>query len=309
MSDSTDKTLDICGLGMSMVDLIQVVEEFPNGGGVTETLKSTLMGGGPVPTALCTAGRLGAKVAIIDRIGDDWRGQQVRQEYTNFRVDTENLILEANKSTTLGSVLVRQRDGERHVVFSPGDFTPLATEELPLSLLDSAKILHLNGRHWPACIAAAQRVRQSGGQVSFDGGAGRYDVKFQSLLPHVDILIVARDFAEKFSASENTGDQLAALIGTGASIVAITDGQNGSWFANIESEVFHQPAFQVQSVVDTTGCGDAFHGGFLYAHSYGWSMREAACFASAVAALNATSLGGRGNLPELSEVRELISRG
>ena len=307
MKIKLEKAIDLCGLGMSMVDLLQVVEDFPAVEGVTETRNSKLMGGGPVPTALCTAGLLGAKVQVIDRIGADWKGDLVEKEYQQYGVDTKHLILEPDRTTTFGSVLVRQKDGARHVIFSPGDFTPLAEDELPVDVLENCKLLHLNGRHWPACVTAAEITKNAGGQVSFDGGAGRYDQKFDALLQQVDILIVARDFAEKFSGSEKLEDQAVALIETGASIVAITDGVEGSLFATSEGEVFHQPAFQVDKVVDTTGCGDAFHGGFLYAYSSGWQLREAASFASAVAAINATGLGGRGHLPTLKEVREFLS--
>jgi len=57
--------VDILGLGMSLIDLLQVVEDFPAGPGVTEACESHLMGGGPVPTALCAAAKLGTKAAII----------------------------------------------------------------------------------------------------------------------------------------------------------------------------------------------------------------------------------------------------
>ena len=303
------KSLDLVGLGMSVLDFIQIVPDFPKTEGVTQTVDNQLMGGGPVPTALCMAGNLGAKVAIIDRIGADWQGELLCEEYQRYGVQTDDLVLEAGKSTSMANVLVRERDGERHIVFSQGSFTPLKEEELPKPLLENCKVLHTNGRHWPACNDALDIAKQAGALISFDGGAGRYQPKFDSLLEKVDILIVARDFAEKYMQSDQLEDQLSGLITKGASIAAITDGANGSWFASSDGEVFHQSAYPVESVVDTTGCGDAFHGGFLYAFSHGWSLRESAAFASAVAAINATGLGGRGHLPTLAEVRQVIVDG
>ncbi len=297
---------DVIGLGMSLIDSLLQVDEFPKEGGVTEAAESRMMGGGPVPTALCAAARLGASCAIVDRVGDDWRGRLVENEYQGYGVSTDFLQLGVGQTTGMSSVLVRQGDGERHIVFSPGDWQALTVEELPREAISGAKVLHLNGRHWPACVEAARWVRQAGGEVSFDGGANRYDTKFEPLLELVDILIVARDFAEKASSSSDVVDQLPHLIGYGASIVGITDGANGSWFATAEGEVFHQKAYPIESVVDTTGCGDVFHGAFLFAHTRGWSVREAAAFASAVASQNATALGGRGRLVGLSEVSGLL---
>lgn len=307
MSKHPPKKYDVVGLGMSMIDLFQVVEEFPASEGVTEVLASVLLGGGPVPTAMVSAATLGATTAMIDRIGADWRGEQVAVEYRKAGVDLSGFSLEKNRSTTFGSVLVRRRDGARHVVFSPGSFTPLEPDELPMELLRETKILHLNGRHWPACIDAAKTVRENGGRVSFDGGANRFDPKFLELLPHVDVLIVARDFAEKLTDSNETGDQLGAMVALGAKIAGVTDGENGAWFATENGDdVFHQAAYPIDPVVDTTGCGDVFHGAFLFALSQEWSPRECVQLASAAAAINATALGGRGKVATLGEISEFL---
>lgn len=299
--------MDILGIGMSMIDSIQQIEEFPSGTGVTEVKDSALMGGGPVPTALCAASRLGASTAVLDRVGADWRGRLIREDYERFGVDTKFLQLEEGRTSSFGIVLVRLRDGERHIVFHRGDFSELREDELPGQVLKDCRILHLNGRHWPACVKAAEVVRSSGGLVSFDGGANRYDAKFRALLAFVDILIVARDFAVKLSGSEDHEDQLAALSQWNAKIVGITDGVRGSWFRTAEGESFHQAAFPVDSVVDTTGCGDVFHGAFLASKAKGESWQSCARMASAAAALNAKGLGGRGALASAEEVSSFLS--
>ena len=295
--------MDILGIGMSMVDTIKVVNEFPSDTGVTEVSESVTMGGGPVPTALCAAARQGAKCGIIDRIGDDWRGRLIREEYEAFGVATSFLQLQSDRTSTFGTVLVRESNGERHVVFHRGDFDELSKEELPVEALSQCRILHLNGRHWPACVTAAEMVNDAGGMVSFDGGAHRYDEKFERLLKRVDILIVARDFAERATGSEDREVQLSSLLSRGATIVGVTDGENGSWFLTSKGEGFFQPAFPVDEVVDTTGCGDVFHGAFLAAVARGENWKTCAKIASATAAIKASALGGRGKLATLEEVR------
>lgn len=307
MPDSPVPSFDIVGIGMSILDSIKIVPSFPRECGVTEVHRSALMGGGPVPTALCAASRLGAKTAIVDRIGDDWRGDLIRDDYERFGVDVSCLVREAGKRSTFGTVLVREFDGERHIVFEAGDFTPFTSDELAGGMLRHSSILHLNGRHWPACIEAAKWVKESGGLVSFDGGAHRYDPKFCDLFPFVDILIVARDFAESLSQSQDRGDQLAVLSRWGANVIGITDGAGGSdWLIN-RDEIFHQPAFPIEDIVDTTGCGDVFHGAFLFAFNRGDDIETCARFASAAAALSAKGLGGRGTLPSLPQVEVMLA--
>lgn len=297
---------EIVGLGMSVLDLVQVVEDFPCGGGVTRTLQSEIMGGGPVATALCAASRLGATTAILDRIGDDWRGDRILCDYESHGVSTAHLRREKGRRSTLGTVLVRRSDGERHLIFDEGDFTPLAGPELPHGLLSNCRILHLNGRHWPACLEAARIVRGAGGLVSFDGGAHRHEAKYEGLFPHVDLLIVAGEFADRAVGSGERFAQLERLAARGSPLVGITDGTAGSWFRTGDGTAFHQPAFTVPRVVDTTGCGDVFHGAFLAGVLRNLAWTDCARLASAAAAMAATALGGRGCLPTLGEVEAFL---
>lgn len=298
---------EIVGLGMSVLDLVQVVEDFPCGGGVTRTLQSVIMGGGPVATALCAASRLGATTAILDRIGDDWRGERIFSDYEAHGVSTTNLLRETGRRSTLGTVLVRRSDGERHLVFDEGDFTPLDEAELAHGLLSDCRILHLNGRHWPACLAAARIVRGAGGLVSFDGGAHRFDAKFAELFPHIDLLIVAGEFADRAVGPGERLAQLERLAAWGSRLVGITDGTAGSWFRTGDGTAFHQPAFPVPRVMDTTGCGDVFHGAFLAGVLRNLAWPDCARLASAAAAMAATALGGRGCLPTLAEVEAFLA--
>jgi len=243
---------------------------------------------------------------MVDRIGCDWKGRLVRADYERFGVDLSHLLQEAGRKTTLGTVLVRRGDGERHLIYDEGDCTPLSAHELPRALLARCRILHLNGRHWPACLDAARLVRKGGGLVSFDGGAHRFDPKFRELFPLVDLLIVAGEFADVAVGMGTREEQLVRLSAWGARVVGVTDGARGSWFREGGADPFHQPAFEVE-VVDTTGCGDVFHGILLAALTNGQSLREAVAQASAGAALSATALGGRGFLPTRAEVRDFLA--
>lgn len=296
----------IAGLGMSVLDLVQVIEAFPEAGGVSRVVDSVMMGGGPVPTALCAAAKYGVPTVILDRLGEDWKGALLRADYERYGVETRYLISEPGRTNTLGTVLVRQSDGERHLIYEEGDTTPLSNTGLSAEVLDSCDLLHLNGRHWPACLDAARRVRERGGLVSFDGGAHRYDPKFAELFPWVDVLIVAADFADRAVGIGSKEAQLERLAEWGASFTGITDGIRGSWILVKGEGTFHQPAFEVPRVVDTTGCGDVYHGIFLAALAESESPRVAAKLASAGSALAATALGGRGFLPTKAEIAAFL---
>ena len=87
--------------------------------------------------------------------------------------------------------------------------------------------------------------------------------------------------------------------------VIITRGENGC-VGLVRNDFFALPAFKVE-VVDTTGCGDVFHGAFALAIARKKTVLQAAEFASAVAALCATKLGGREGIPDEKKIYSFIS--
>lgn len=301
------KKFDVIGLGVSTLDVISLVEHFPAQDEVQRALAVTVQGGGPVATAMVTLARLGARVAMLDHLGDDWRGGLIRREFLREGVSSEYLRLSEGFTSSIASVLVRQADGARAIAYAPGTVPEVSGADVPGDVIASARMFHLNGRHWEACIQACRHARNSQVPVSFDGGAHRYRPQLRELIPLTDVCIVARDFAEQYSRETELHKAAKALLGEGPSLVVITDGIRGSWIYPRQGDAFHQPAYLLPEVVDTTGCGDSYHGAFLFGLLKGLGLRQTAALASAVAALNSQALGGRSGLPSLEQVATFLS--
>lgn len=297
---------DVLGLGVSTVDLLTLVEDFPSQEGIQRALDLSLQGGGPVATALVALARLGARVGMIDAVGDDWRGRVILEEYEREGVSTSYVRQLSGRTSALACVLIRQRDGQRSIVWYPGSVPELGSADLADIPLEQTPLLHVNGRHFEACLEAAARVLGAGGRVSFDGGADRFRPELRRLVPLSNICIVARDFAEKYTGQPEPAQAAEALRAEGPALIVITDGIRGSWIRQTNGGLLHQPAYRVP-VADTTGCGDSFHGAFLFGLVRRWALDQTARFASAAAALNARSLGGRRGLPTLAEVEAFLS--
>ncbi len=298
---------DVVGLGASVVDIVQLVDHFPAQEEVLRALDLTVQGGGPVATAMVTLARLGANVAMLDAIGDDWRAAVIREGFQKDGVCVEHIKQIPGCVSSLASILVTKSDGARTIVYHPGTTPELSSADLPRSVIQSARFLHVNGRHWEACLQACEWARASDVQVCLDGGAHLYRPELQHLIPLIDICIVAYDFAVRYSGETYVQKAAEMLLDEGPRIVAITDGTRGSWIYSRDGQAFHQPAFLLSDVVDTTGCGDSYHGAFLWGLLKGMSLRDTASFASAVAALNSQGLGGRGGLPTLEQVLTFLS--
>lgn len=294
-------SLDVIGLGVSTLDILSLVEAFPSGDDVQRAEAVAVQGGGPVSTAIVTAAALGARTAMIDRVGDDWRGTTIMGEYRQAGVGTEFIEVVPGCTSSIATILVRRADGARGIVYSPGSAPELVPADVPANAVATAKLLHINGRYLEACLHACQIARRAGVRVSFDGGAHRYRPEMRPLVALTDICIVALDFARQYSGQTEVEAMARVLLAEGPELVVITDGVRGSWIYPRGGEPFHQPAFLQADLVDTTGCGDTYHGAFLFGLARNLPLAECARLASELAAQNCRFLGGRGGLAVLKD--------
>jgi sulfofructose kinase len=300
-------SFEVVGLGSAVLDILTLTDHFPADEDVQQAHAIEMQGGGPVATALVTMARLGVSTAIITQIGDDWGGKQITTGLEAEGVAVDFVVRSPDSNSSVASIMVRKADGARTINYVPPSGPILTLNDSHRELLSRTGLLHLNGRFLDACMEAAEIVRHNGGLVSFDGGAHSFKPAFRQLLPLVDICIVAGDFAEQFSGQPDPDIAAAMLQAVGPGLVVITDGLNGSRIYPADRAAFHQPAFVMPQVVDTTGCGDSYHGAFLFGLLRNMELRACARVASAVAALNTQKLGGRAALPTWPEVEAFLA--
>jgi ribokinase len=126
----------------------------------------------------------------------------------------------------------------------------------------------------------------------------------KDLVKLTDVLLPQKSGAMELTQTSSVEDAADVLLRKGPSLVVITLGEKGCLVATKKSMKV-VPPFKV-NIVDTTGAGDAFNGGFTIAHIKGLTPEGAAIFANAVAALKCTGLGARTCLPTLKQVREFL---
>lgn len=284
---------EVVGVSAATWDHFWIVEEFAAEERVSAATDHVATGGGPVATALCTLARHGHAVALIDAGGDDTPGRFMRTELAQHGVDTTAFqVLPGRRSATAG-ILVRRRDGARQIVYHPSDASEPVWGETEARLVRGARLLHLNGRHETTARAAVAEAAAHGVTIAFDGGAGRWRDSLRDLVAASHLRLVARDFARQFAGSDDLETMTAALLTAPARVLVITDGVRGSHLALPDGTRHHQPAFPAEPVIDTTGCGDVFHGAFLHGWLSGWPPVKSTAYAARLAARNAEGLGGR----------------
>jgi sugar/nucleoside kinase (ribokinase family) len=157
----------------------------------------------------------------------------------------------------------------------------------------------VEGMTWAVRVA-----REAGVPVVADFERGEMP-GFPDLLALVDHLIVSSEFAAWATGVGSPAEAAAQLWNADRRAVVVTCGAEGAWYVAGAGPARHQPAFAV-SAVDTTGCGDVFHGAYAAALVRGLDVGERVRFASAAAALKATRRGGQAGAPTLEQVETFL---
>ncbi len=286
---------DVIGVGHVAADSLGIVPSYPQLDQRVRMTEFLRQGGGEVATALVTMARLGAKVSFVGKVGDDEPGRFVCNEFVEEGVDISQVVVEKGGSSLTAFCIIDQKSGKR-TIFWYKNLSPLRLDELDPSFLCLGKILHLDAHEPETALESARYFHEkTGRKIVLD--IDDWDAAREKLVRQVDVLIGSETFARNFHPTDPAiaAEKIAAY---GPEIVIITLGDKGC-LGRVGNQTFYVPGFKV-TVVDTTGCGDVFHGAFVFGLLRGWDIRYTARFANAVAAIKCTKLGGRTGIPNLS---------
>ncbi len=296
--------IDFVGLGFCSNDYLAVLPHIPMDSKV-QILEHLIQGGGPGATSTVAASRLGVASAFISSVGDDEAGKMIISDLEKEGVSTSSMLIRQGTASPVAYCWVEADTGKRSVAWTRGGLVEVKPEEVDFELIARANVLHLDGHHTDAAIAAAKFARANNVLVNFDAGTMRDGVP--ELLNCADILITSEEFARKVTGENELEKALFALAGIGAKVTGITMGELGSMVL-AEGKILRCPAFKVDKVVDTTGAGDVYHTGFAVRYLETDDLMECMRFASAVSALKCGKLGGRTGIPTRKEVDEFLKR-
>lgn len=285
-------------VGVHVLDThVRHVESIPEGsdGAIVDQIRMS-----PAGTAGGTAvvlAKLGADVRSVGAVGADPIGTLLRDLLRSSGVDVTGLVTKADVQTS-ASVLPVRPNGDRpawHCIGANGAFT---LDDLDLSLVGDADLVHLGGPEFLGGEAAAtllRAAREAGATTSLDMLApGDPDMLewVADALPYADFFLPNEEQLLGLAGMAGDGDLEAAarvLLDRGVGCVAVTCGADGALVAT-SAGVERLPAYDVD-VVDTTGCGDAFSAGFLVGVVGGRSPAQAAVLGNATAAQVVRGLG------------------
>lgn len=299
--------MKIVGIGQSALDHLFIIDSFPKRDTKKEVLEWTIAGGGPVATALVSLSRLGMDCSYYGIVGDDEAGEKIIDSLRSEYVNTEGIVTRHDSHSQVAFIAIDRERGGRTIFWQRPSGKPLTPDELPNDFLDNANFLLLDGLMSQVSAYAAGEARKRKIPVMLDAGSVREGMI--DLAHMCDYLVCSEEFAREFSAKGDAFDVEKAVVDLKlfrTIATTITLGNRGS-ITMCRDRIFRIPAFQVD-VVDTTGAGDVFHGGYVYGIMQKWDLEEVVRFASAFAAMKCRRLGGREGIPALEEVHSFLKQ-
>lgn len=294
--------MHVVGIGQCAWDYLAVVDAFPRVDTKQEVEVWQEQGGGPVATALATLARLGIPCEFFGVTGDDTEGDRIRESLLAEGIGIRGVITRRNASSQTAFIAIEKEKGTRTIFWRRPSGGQLLPAELPVDFLDDCDFLHLDGLMPEVSLFAARQARDRGIPVMLD--AGRVRPGMLETAEVCDYLVAAEQFALDLGWDGRPESFLATASRLKSPVVTITLGKRGSVTFR-RGEILAVPAFPVDAV-DTTGAGDVFHGGYIFGILRGLDPADTIRFASAVAALKCTRIGGRAGIPSLSRILRFL---
>jgi sugar/nucleoside kinase (ribokinase family) len=300
------RTCEILGLGSTAVDEILFVPRYPEADSKVQVRARERSCGGLTATALVAGARLGARCSYAGCLGDDDDSRFVLETFRREGVDVSGVSFDRRAGPIRSVIVVDEQKQSRAIFYHTARALGAAPNRPTAKQIQAAKVLLVDRFGIPGMVRAARLARQAGVAVVADFEHFRAP-QFEQILPWPDHLVVSDDFARGYTGQRSPARAAEKLWTKGRAVVVVTCGAQGCWYLGEGlARPLHFPAFRVRAV-DTTGCGDVFHGAYAAGLVWGWPLRERVRFASATAALKATRPGGQAGIPTRKMVERFLS--
>lgn len=298
-----DRPFDVVGFGVNALDLIAIINGYPQPDTKVQFQTFDVQGGGVVATAMAACARLGLRTRYIGKVGGDFWSRASLKTLAREGIDVRHVIRNKQSAGHVSIVLADKATGQRTLFFRRPPTYAIAPEELNQDAITSGRLLHVDGIDAAAARQAIVWAREAGMRVTMDGE--RIVPGIEEVWPRVDLLVCNPRFIRGMTGHAAAQDGLREMADRGPSRVAVTLAENGV-LGYEKSRWVRVPGFRVEPV-DTNGAGDVFHGACTVGELRDWPLEWTLTFANAVAAMKCRVLGGRRGIPRLPEVAEFLA--
>lgn len=298
--------------GSLNMDLVVRVPRLPGPGETVQGGDLERIPGGKGANQAVAAARLGAKVRMFGRVGDDDFGRALLRELRSADVDTAGVRFERDAPTGTASIMVAP-EGQNMIAVAPGANGRVSADDARgLQLwMDSEAVLMLQLEVPVAAnLAAARAAKLAGAKVILDPAPAPRDAPSE-LLEMADVLTPNEAEASRLTGilvetQDGAEEAGRILVRRHGCAVIVTLGDRGAVIVSREGAA-RLPPFRVEAV-DAVAAGDAFNGALAVGLVEGLDLLRAARRASAAGALAASVRGAMPSLPKRDAVDALLAQ-
>ncbi|MFD9439451.1 ribokinase [Streptomyces sp. NPDC060006] len=295
---------DLLVVGSANADLVIGVERRPGAGETVLGSDLALHPGGKGANQAVAAARLGARTALLARVGDDAHGRLLLDSQRAAGVDTSGVLV--GGAPTGVALITVDPSGDNSIVVSPGANGRLTPEDVRTAapLLAASRVVSAQLEIPLETVGEVVQGLPSGTRFVLNPSPPRELP--EKVLAACDPLIVNEHEARVVLGADagGTPEQWAeALLALGPRSVVVTLGEEGALVADA-SGTARVPSVRVDAV-DTTGAGDSFTAALAWRLGAGASLAEAAAYAARVGAVAVTREGAQASFPTAEEVAAL----
>jgi sulfofructose kinase len=296
---------DVVGLGANSVDFVNLLPAVPQPHGPNAKMRirrQIISCGGQMTTATACCARFGLRCKYLGVTGTDENGRRIRAEMSHHQVDMTDAVIR-DVPNQFAVIIVDETTGERIVLWDRDEGLQLRPREIPIDTIRATRLLHVDDVDQNAAIEAAKIGREVGVRVTSD--IDRLTDRTEELVAAVTIPIFAEHVPPALTGKSDPESALRALRKRHDGLLCVTLGSQGA-LALDGDRLVQSPGFPIHAV-DTTGAGDVFRGGFIYATLQGWPIEQVLRFANAAAAVSCTRLGALAGIPSLPDVETQLA--
>jgi ribokinase len=288
-------------LGIFVADLAFMAPRLPVMG---ETLlgQGFRMGpGGKGSNQAVAAGKAGGNVAFLTKVGRDAFGDIGIATWAKDGVDTSRVIMTSDHPTGAAFIFVSTETGNNAIIVESGAAGTISVADIEANA-DAIRASRIFVTQFEQPLDAATRALE----IARAAGVTTMLWLCDYVTPNeTEAASLTGQPVNSVDEARKAGD---AFLKLGVKTALITLGSQGALLHDATQSVL-VPAFSVGKVVDTTGAGDAFNGGFAVALAEGQSPLEAARFGCATAGISVTRPGTAPSMPSRAEIEALLARG
>lgn len=305
--------MEVCGLGTIAMDVLMQVDMLPQKDGFCMVENTSYQPGGSGSNVIVQLARLGAECGYIAALSKDRYGLDILNNLKAEGVDTSCMEV-FDKGVTLHTDIVIDQNGDKFIMLNMGDtFEKLEFDDMKKLYVEKTKVFYTDLCPGKPAMKAITAARNRGIETVFNmqvglatmNGLGVSKEELLACIREVDVFAPCRQGVFDLTGTENLDECCGYLRNYTDAVLLFTLGSGGSAAYERDGTKYEVPCKKV-NVIDTTGAGDSYMGGFIYSYCIkGKDLLSSMRFATSCAAHTCSGLGARFS-PDLEMVGQYL---